>query len=59
MGLDEWKTKLAAVCTDGAAVNVGMCKGIVPELRQLAAVGDSLVHILCTSRRLENWAKIN
>ena len=30
------------MCTDGAAVNVGMYNGVVPKLRQLAVVGDSL-----------------
>ncbi len=29
-GLDNWKTKLVAVCTDRAAVNAGMCNGVVP-----------------------------
>lgn len=56
-GLDDWTTKLVAVCTDGAAVNVGMYNGVVPKLRRLAAVGDSLVHILCTAHTLENCAK--
>lgn len=56
-GLDDWVTKLVAVCTDGAAVNVGMYNGVVPKLRQRVAVGDSLVHILCTAHTLENCAK--
>ncbi|KAG7240922.1 hypothetical protein INR49_026211, partial [Caranx melampygus] len=37
-GLDDWTTKLVAVCTDGAAVNVGTYNGVVPKLRQLVAV---------------------
>ncbi|CAM4610200.1 unnamed protein product [Leuciscus chuanchicus] len=57
IGLDDWTTKLVAVCTDGAAVNVGMYNGVVPKLRRLAVVGDSLVHILCTAHTLENCAK--
>lgn len=56
-GLDDWTTKLVAVCTDRAAVNVGIYNGVVPKLRQLAAVGDSVVHILCTAHTLENCAK--
>ncbi|TNN51963.1 hypothetical protein EYF80_037870 [Liparis tanakae] len=56
-GLDDWTTKLVALCTDGAAVNVGMYNGVVPKLRQLATVGDSLVHILFTAYTLENCAK--
>ncbi|XP_062389624.1 uncharacterized protein LOC134078010 [Sardina pilchardus] len=56
-GLDDWTTKLVAVCTDGAAVNVGIYNGVVPKLRQLVAIGDSLVHILCTAHTLENCAK--
>ncbi|KAM7388965.1 hypothetical protein PAMP_022966 [Pampus punctatissimus] len=36
--LDDWATKLVAVCTDGAAVNVRIYNGVVPKLRQLAAV---------------------
>ncbi|KAM7396176.1 hypothetical protein PAMP_019237 [Pampus punctatissimus] len=56
-GLDDWATKLVAVCTDGAAVNVGIYNSVVPKLRQLAAVGDSLVHVLCTTHTLENCAK--
>lgn len=56
-GLDDWATKLVAVCTDGAAVNVGIYNGVVPKLRQLAAIGDSLVHVLCTAHTLENCAK--
>ena len=56
-GLDDWTKKLVAVCTDGAAVNVGIYNGVLPQLRQLAAVGDSLVHILCTAHTLENCAK--
>ena len=31
-----------SVCTDVAAVNVGLYNGIVPKLRQPAAEGDSL-----------------
>ncbi len=50
-----WMT--LAVWTDGAAVNVGMYNGIVANLRQLAAVGDSLVHILCTAHTLEICAR--
>ncbi|KAG7455573.1 hypothetical protein JOB18_022097 [Solea senegalensis] len=42
---------------DGAAVNVGVYNGVVPKLRRLAAVGDTLVHILCTAHTLENCAK--
>lgn len=56
-GLDDWTTKLVAVCTDGAAVNVGVYNSILPKLWQLAAVGDSLVQILCTAHTLENCAK--
>uniref|UniRef100_A0A8C4ASG7 Uncharacterized protein n=1 Tax=Denticeps clupeoides TaxID=299321 RepID=A0A8C4ASG7_9TELE len=56
-GLNDWATKLVAVCTDGAAVNVGMYNGVVPKLRQLAAVRESLVHILCTAHTLENCLK--
>ena len=56
-GLDDWTKKLVAVCTDGAAVNVGIYNGVLPKLRRLAAVGDSLVHILCTAHTQENCAK--
>ncbi|XP_077354948.1 zinc finger protein 862-like [Festucalex cinctus] len=56
-GLDDWRGKLVAVCTDGAAVNVGAYNGVVPKLKQLVAVGSSLVHILCTAHTLENCAK--
>lgn len=38
-GLDDWATKLVAVCTDGAAVNIGMYL-----LRQET--------LLCTTRTL-------
>ncbi|CAM4554150.1 unnamed protein product [Leuciscus chuanchicus] len=55
--LTEWKTKLVSVCTDGAAVNVGMYNGVVPKFRQMVDIGDSLVHILCTAHTLENCAK--
>ena len=55
-GLDDWTTKSVAVNTDGAAVNVGVYNGVLPKLRQLAAV-DSLVHILCTTHTLEDCAK--
>lgn len=54
---DEWKTKLVSVCTDGAAVNVRVYNGVVPKLLKLVAIGDSLVHILCTAHTLENCAK--
>lgn len=53
--LDDWTTELVPVCTD--CVNVGMYNDIVPKLRQLAAVGDSLVHILCTAHTLKNCLK--
>ena len=43
------------VCTD--RLNVGMNNRIVPKLCQLAAVGDSPVHILCPAHTLENCAK--
>lgn len=56
-GLDDWRTKVVAVCTDGAAVNVGVYNGVVPKLRGLVAIGDSLVHVLCTAHTLENCAK--
>ena len=56
-GLDDWTTKLVAVCSDGATVNVGVYNGVVPKLRRLAAVGDSLVHVLRTAHTLENCAK--
>ena len=56
-GLAEWKTKLVSVCTDGAAANVGIYNGVVPKLRQIVDIGDSLVHILCTAHTLENCAK--
>ena len=46
---------MVAVCTD--RVNVGINNIIVPKLRQLAAVGDSPVHILCPGHTLENCAK--
>jgi len=32
-GIDDWTTELVAVCTDGAAVNVGMYNAVVPKLR--------------------------
>ncbi|KAM3867758.1 piwi-like protein 1 [Diretmus argenteus] len=54
---EEWQTKLVSVCTDGAAVNVGVYNGVIPKLRQKVVIGDSLVHILCTSHTLENSAK--
>ncbi|CAL8373520.1 unnamed protein product [Arctogadus glacialis] len=56
-GLDDWTTKLVAVCSDGAAVNFGVYNGVVPKLQRLAAVGDSFVHVLCTAHTLENWVK--
>ena len=56
-GLDDWTTKLVAVCTDGAAVNVGVYNGVVPKLWQLAVVGDSLVHILCIAHTRGNCTK--
>ena len=56
LGCLYWK--LVAVCTDGAAVKVGVYNCILPKLWQLAAVGDSLVHILCTTHTLENCAKL-
>ncbi|KAG9280288.1 hypothetical protein AMEX_G21 [Astyanax mexicanus] len=55
--LDDWRTKLVAVCTDGAAVNVGVYNGVVPKLKGLVVIGDNLVHILCTAHTLENCAK--
>lgn len=55
--LTDWKMKLVSVCTDGAAVNVGMYNGVIPKLRQMVNIGDSLVHILCTAHTLENCAK--
>ncbi|KAL7382895.1 hypothetical protein ABVT39_001057 [Epinephelus coioides] len=56
-GLGEWKTKFVSVCSDGAAVNVGFYNRVVPKLRQMVDIGDSLVHILCTAHTLENCAK--
>lgn len=56
-GLNDWTTKLVAVCSDGAAVNVGVYNGVVPKLKGLVAIGESLVHILCTAHTLENCAK--
>lgn len=44
------------VCTDRAAVNIGTYNS-GPKLRQLVAVGNSLVHILCTAHTLENCTK--
>lgn len=41
VGLDDWREKLVALCTDGAAVNVGTYNGVVPKLRELVAIGDS------------------
>ena len=38
---DHRTTESVSVCTDGAAVNVGLYSGIVPKLRQPAAEGDS------------------
>ena len=52
------RQELVSVCTDGAAVIVGVYHGIVPKLCcRLAAVGDSLVHTLCTAHTLENHAQ--
>lgn len=56
-GLDKWTAKLIAVCTDGAAVNVGANNGMVPKCKQLAAVGVSLVHILCPAHTLGSCAE--
>lgn len=56
-GLDDWTTTLVAACTNEAAINVGIFNGVVPKHRQLATVGDSLVHILCTAHTLENCLK--
>ena len=42
--MDDWTTKLVAVCTDGAAVNVGEYNGVVQKLKGLVLIGDSLVY---------------
>ena len=55
--MDDWTTKLVAVCSDRVVVNVGVYNGVVPQLRWLAAVGDSLVHVLYTAHTLENCTK--
>lgn len=39
--LDDWTTKLVVVCTDGAAVNMGMYNSVVLKLWQLAAVAHT------------------
>ena len=49
--------RVGAVCKDRAAVDVGMYNRVMPKLRQLAAVGDSPVHILCPAHTLENCDK--
>lgn len=56
-GLDDWATKLVVVCTDEAAVNMGMYNSVVLKLWQLAAVGDSRAHLLCPAHILENCLK--
>lgn len=56
-GLAEWKVKLVSVCTEGATVNVGVYNGVVPKLRHMVDIKDSLVHVLCTARMLENCTK--
>lgn len=45
---DERKMKLVSMCTDGAGVNVGVYNRVIPKLRQMIAIGDFLVHILCS-----------
>lgn len=54
---DNWTDKLVAVCTNGASVYNGVYNGIVPQYKQLAAAGGTLVDFLCTAHTLENCAK--
>lgn len=48
---------VVSVCTDGAAVNIGMYNGVVPKLHQMVDIRDYLVHILCSAHTLRNCGK--
>lgn len=53
--MGDWTSKLV-VCTDGAAV-IDVYNSVVPRLWLLAAVGDFLVHVLCTAPAWANCTK--
>ena len=54
LGIDDWQKKLVSVCMDGAAVNLGVRRGVAARLR---VEMPWLVGIHCFNHRLELAAK--
>ena len=54
LGVDDWKKKLGSVCMDGAAVNLGVRRGVAARLRTEM---PWLVSVHCFNHRLELAAK--
>lgn len=57
--LDDWMTKLVAVCTDRAAVNVGMYNDILPKLWQLVCFVLKLMQSYLQKCVVKNSAGLN
>ena len=54
LGIDDWKQRLVSMCVDGAAVNLGVRRGLATILREEV---PWLIAIHCLNHRLELAAK--